>query len=151
MRLLVIGVLLALSACTGIGETTLRCDDCIKVQGNRVIDGDTIDVEFIEGSVENARQRRDGRVDEGGGLENRYMGDCIVGSNPTPSASFSVSTCIAREFAYDWAESQVQTAPRLSRLWPRGPSTPLGISGEPAGEKSSRPIARSRHSGDGRS
>ena len=29
---------------------------------------------------------RDGRVDEGGGLENRYTGDCIVGSNPTPSA-----------------------------------------------------------------
>ena len=29
---------------------------------------------------------RDGRVDEGGGLENRYMGNCIVGSNPTPSA-----------------------------------------------------------------
>ena len=26
-------------------------------------------------------------MDEGGGLENRYMGDCIVGSNPTPSAS----------------------------------------------------------------
>ena len=27
-------------------------------------------------------------MDEGGGLENRYMGNCIVGSNPTPSASF---------------------------------------------------------------
>ncbi len=40
-----IGVLLALSACTGIGETTLRCDDCIKVQVNRVIDGDTLDTE----------------------------------------------------------------------------------------------------------
>ena len=26
-------------------------------------------------------------MDEGGGLENRYMGNCIVGSNPTPSAS----------------------------------------------------------------
>ena len=25
-------------------------------------------------------------MDEGGGLENRYTGDCIVGSNPTPSA-----------------------------------------------------------------
>ena len=35
----------------------------------------------------NAQQhRRDGRVDEGGGLENRYTGNCIVGSNPTPSA-----------------------------------------------------------------
>ena len=32
------------------------------------------------------QQRRDGRADEGGGLENRYTGDCIVGSNPTPSA-----------------------------------------------------------------
>ena len=28
-------------------------------------------------------------MDEGGGLENRYTGDCIVGSNPTPSAGFS--------------------------------------------------------------
>ena len=27
-------------------------------------------------------------MDEGGGLENRYTGNCIVGSNPTPSASF---------------------------------------------------------------
>ena len=27
-------------------------------------------------------------MDEGGGLENRYMGNCIVGSNPTPSAIF---------------------------------------------------------------
>ena len=27
-------------------------------------------------------------MDEGDGLENRYMGNCIVGSNPTPSASF---------------------------------------------------------------
>ena len=25
-------------------------------------------------------------MDDGGGLENRYAGDCIVGSNPTPSA-----------------------------------------------------------------
>ena len=31
-------------------------------------------------------------MDEGGGLENRYMGDCIVGSNPTPSARFSYNT-----------------------------------------------------------
>ena len=30
--------------------------------------------------------RRDGREDEGDGLENRYTGNCIVGSNPTPSA-----------------------------------------------------------------
>ena len=27
-------------------------------------------------------------MDDGGGLENRYAGDCIVGSNPTPSATF---------------------------------------------------------------
>ena len=26
-------------------------------------------------------------MDDGGGLENRYAGDCIVGSNPTPSAT----------------------------------------------------------------
>ena len=25
-------------------------------------------------------------MDEGDGLENRYAGNCIVGSNPTPSA-----------------------------------------------------------------
>ena len=31
--------------------------------------------------------RRDGRVDDGGGLENRYAGDCIMGSNPIPSAT----------------------------------------------------------------
>ena len=28
-------------------------------------------------------------MDDGGGLENRYAGDCIVGSNPTPSATQS--------------------------------------------------------------
>ena len=33
--------------------------------------------------------RRGGRVDEGDGLENRYRGNSIVGSNPTPSASLS--------------------------------------------------------------
>ena len=26
-------------------------------------------------------------MDEGDGLENRYAGNCIVGSNPTPSAT----------------------------------------------------------------
>ena len=31
-------------------------------------------------------------MDEGGGLENRYTGDCIVGSNPTPSARISFKT-----------------------------------------------------------
>ncbi len=31
-------------------------------------------------------KRRGGRVDEGGGLENRCGGDSTVGSNPTPSA-----------------------------------------------------------------
>ena len=29
-------------------------------------------------------------MDDGGGLENRYTGDCIVGSNPTPSASYPI-------------------------------------------------------------
>ena len=36
-------------------------------------------------------------MDDGGGLENRYAGDCIVGSNPTPSAtllSHIVPKCI---------------------------------------------------------
>ena len=36
--------------------------------------------------LELATIRRDGREDEGDGLENRYTGNCIVGSNPTPSA-----------------------------------------------------------------
>lgn len=31
--------------------------------------------------------RRDGRVDEGAGLENQCASNRIVGSNPTPSAS----------------------------------------------------------------
>ena len=33
--------------------------------------------------------RRDGRVDYRGGLENRYVGDGVVGSNPTPSANIN--------------------------------------------------------------
>jgi tRNA(adenine34) deaminase len=33
-----------------------------------------------------SRKRRGGRVDEGGGLENRCGGNSTVGSNPTPSA-----------------------------------------------------------------
>ena len=50
------------------------------------------------------RYRRDGRVDDGGGLENRYAGDCIVGSNPTPSAtsvflSLLFHLCMGRESA----------------------------------------------------
>ncbi len=32
--------------------------------------------------------RRDGRVVEGTGLENRQAGDRLVGSNPTPSANY---------------------------------------------------------------
>ena len=32
--------------------------------------------------------RRDGRVDECAGLENRFVGNGDVGSNPTPSAIF---------------------------------------------------------------
>ena len=36
--------------------------------------------------VNNRSTRRDGRADEGGGLENRYSRKWIVGSNPTPSA-----------------------------------------------------------------
>ena len=32
--------------------------------------------------------RRDGRMDERDGFENRYGGNLIVGSNPFPSASF---------------------------------------------------------------
>ena len=35
-------------------------------------------------------------MDEGGGLENRYTGDCIVGSNPTPSAKLrhEIGPCV---------------------------------------------------------
>lgn len=43
MRLLVIATFLALAACTGIEETTLRCNDCPEAQVIRVLDGDTLD------------------------------------------------------------------------------------------------------------
>ena len=43
MRLLAIGVFLALSACAGIEATILQCADCPKVLVTRVIDGDTLD------------------------------------------------------------------------------------------------------------
>ena len=43
MRIVLITLLAAIAACTGIGETTLKCDNCIEVQVNRVIDGDTLD------------------------------------------------------------------------------------------------------------
>ena len=33
-------------------------------------------------------------MDDGGGLENRYTGDCIVGSNPTPSAKIEIATVV---------------------------------------------------------
>ena len=49
--------------------------------------------------VNNHRFRRDGRVDDGGGLENRYAGDCIVGSNPTPSATL-VSNSVPYSLIY---------------------------------------------------
>jgi hypothetical protein len=37
-------------------------------------------------------ERRDGRVAEGGGLENRFTSDRDGGSNPSPSASFYLGT-----------------------------------------------------------
>lgn len=46
MRLLLIGVLIALAACTSIGggakKTTLQCPDCREFQVNLVFDGDTV-------------------------------------------------------------------------------------------------------------
>ncbi len=52
---------------------------------------------------------RDGRADECGGLENRYAGNGIVGSNPTPSATLS---SIAGDKAYQntMANSDKQNA-----------------------------------------
>jgi hypothetical protein len=35
---------------------------------------------------------RGGRVAEGARLESVYTGNCIVGSNPTPSANFNVKS-----------------------------------------------------------
>ena len=43
MRILLIALLAAVVACTGIAETTLRCDDCFEISVNRVIDGDSLD------------------------------------------------------------------------------------------------------------
>ncbi|MDA1128798.1 MAG: thermonuclease family protein [Chloroflexi bacterium] len=42
MRLLLLGLSLALAACAGI-ETDLTCEDCFEVQVIRIIDGDTLD------------------------------------------------------------------------------------------------------------
>ena len=43
MKLLLVGLFLAFAACGGIGETTLRCDECFEVSVNRIVDGDTLD------------------------------------------------------------------------------------------------------------
>ena len=45
MRILLIAILAAIVACSSIEETILRCDDCIAVSVNRVIDGDSLDTE----------------------------------------------------------------------------------------------------------
>ncbi len=44
-------------------------------------------------------------MDDGGGLENRYAGDCIVGSNPTPSARNTPFHPVVRR------------NPKLNQLW----------------------------------
>jgi hypothetical protein len=42
-----------------------------------------------------ARPRRDGRVVDGGGLENRWTGNGPGGSNPSPSATLSLLSRVA--------------------------------------------------------
>ena len=37
-------------------------------------------------------------MDDGGGLENRYAGDCIMGSNPIPSATDNLECYKEGEF-----------------------------------------------------
>ncbi len=43
MRPVLIAMLVALAACSGIRETILRCDDCFEISVVRVIDGDSLD------------------------------------------------------------------------------------------------------------
>jgi len=43
MRPVLIAMLAALAACSGIRETILRCDDCFEISVVRVIDGDSLD------------------------------------------------------------------------------------------------------------
>ena len=64
-----------------------------------------------------AALRRDGRGDYGGGLENRYAGDCIVGSNPTPSATYMRPLSIGRETAGSGSSG------------PAGQANPTGLAG----------------------
>ena len=45
MRTVLIALLAAIMACTGISGTILLCEDCFEVRVNRVIDGDTLDTE----------------------------------------------------------------------------------------------------------
>ena len=52
-------------------------------------------------------------MDEGGGLENRYMGNCIVGSNPTPSAISSPGLQGAADGSRRWRCS----VSHRSRVW----------------------------------
>ena len=44
--------------------------------------------------TEHICSRRDGRVAEGARLESVYTGNRIVGSNPTPSATFGIKCLI---------------------------------------------------------
>ena len=43
---------------------------------------------------------RDGRVDECDGLENRYTGNGIVGSNPTPSVAYNACLDLVAETVF---------------------------------------------------
>ena len=64
-------------------------------------------------------------MDEGGGLENRYTGDCIVGSNPTPSASFEANNRpLSGSGAFDL---DVMSTNSFSGLWARRLGIPLGL------------------------
>lgn len=43
MRIVLLALVATITACTGIRDTSLMCRDCIEVQVNRVIDGDSLD------------------------------------------------------------------------------------------------------------
>ncbi len=45
MKLAPIAILATITACTGIAETTLRCDECFETSVIRVIDGDSLDTD----------------------------------------------------------------------------------------------------------
>jgi hypothetical protein len=63
-------------------------------------------------------------VDEGGGLENRYTGNCIVGSNPTPSARLGTKRPVDRNLRACFFGEISKRPPNVpQRVWVTSTST----------------------------